>query len=188
MRKVQGGRTQANPRGCRAPDRASTSKERGRDKLAATKACRSQRRLVGCTRRGNRSEEGADGSVRREEIVGLGSSRLRARTNGCRGTGGGGSPGDGGGPVSRMWKHPLSGFHSAQSSVRPDFVSGVSSSTRGLKLKFWRGNEVPPLEVCAGRIFYCCFWSGFFPCLASRHGRTPIWLTAVSYLISPEGS
>src|SRR5882762_7746595 len=127
-------------------------------------------------------------SVRREEILGLGSSRLRARTNGCRGTGGGGSPGDGGGPVSRMWKHPLSGFHSAQSSVRPDFVSGVSSSTRGLKLKFWRGNEVPPLEVCAGRIFYCCFWSGFFPCLASRHGRTPIWLTAVSYLISPEGS
>src|SRR5882762_7341426 len=29
MRKVQGGRTQANPRGCRAPDRASTSKEEG---------------------------------------------------------------------------------------------------------------------------------------------------------------
>jgi hypothetical protein len=23
------------------------------------------------------------------------------------------------------------------------------------QLKFWRGNEVPPLEVCAGRIFYC---------------------------------
>ena len=128
MRRVQVGRTQANPRGCRAPDRASTSKERGRDKLAATKACRSQRRLVGCTRRGNRSEEGADCSVRHEEILGLGSSRLRARTNGCRGTGGGGSPGDGGGPVSRMWKHPSSGFHSAQSSVRPDFVSGVSSS------------------------------------------------------------
>src|SRR5882762_4265869 len=89
-------------------------------------------------------------SVRREEILGLGSSRLRARTNGCRGTGGGGSPGDGGGPVSRMWKHPSSGFHLAQSSVRPDFVSGVSSSTRGLKLKFWRGNEVPPLEAGAG--------------------------------------
>src|SRR6267378_2057922 len=29
---------------------------------------------------------------------------------------------------SRMWKHPSSGLHSAQSSVRPDFVSGVSSS------------------------------------------------------------
>ena len=158
MRKVQGGRTQANPRGCRAPDRASTSKERGRDKLAATKACRSQRRLVGCTRRGNRSEEGADCPVRREEILGLGSSRLRARTNGCRGSGGGGSPGDGGGPVSRMWKHPSSGFHSAQSSVRPDFLSGVSSrapvrsSSSSVAVWFhaWKGERAAISIVASG--------------------------------------
>jgi len=59
---------------------------------------------------------------------------------------------------------------------RPDFVSGVSSSTRGLKLKFWRGNEVPPLEAGArAASSIVCFWSELLPLLHQDTAERRFW-------------
>src|ERR1700674_1621090 len=81
--------------------------------------------------------------------------RLRAMTNGRSGYGGWG-PGHGGDPVSLMCGHALSPFRSPQSSVHPNFVSGIYPSSR-LRPTFWYGNEVLPLDGCAGGNFYCAF-------------------------------